>query len=939
MIKHKKKKRKKGKIKEGFTLIEILAAVTILGLLSIVAVVSVNRIIQKAKQNHYITAEDNLKIAGQSYVQQNRNSLPKTIGQKKRVYLKTLVEKNYIEPIKDYNDNECDLEKSYVQIFKYSQDDYSYIAYLDCPIYNSKDQLEKTVPNIEIILSEAENTKKAKAEITISSQEKLLSWSYIIYKDGKEVLNSGSMMISNYEKNISKTLNLSKYTPGKIKVVVTATNIYGQTTKATSQTVDYKDEQKPTCVIKEVDKETNPKPWTQEPKTITVGCKDGDGSGCTREEYTKTFKTTTDVGSIIIEDKSGNKTTCKVSVNVDTTPPECTIELDGTKGANNWYKTKDVKITLLTTDDHSGVGSYDLTTSQTPSYANKKTGSQSDTAGITWHGYVKDKVGNVNKCNSGNFKVDTTKPTCTITRNGITGNNGWYKTDPVTLTLKPDDNLSGVDQTGLSTSSNPTLGNKTTDTQSDIANVTWYGKVKDKAGNVSEVCNSGSFKVDTTKPTCSVSFSGTSGLNDWYKSNATVSLTTNDNLSNVEKYGLTTATSATYNSSKSNTQGDTASQKWNGYVMDYAGNTNSCNNTVKVDTQAPSCTISLSGTSGNNGWYKSNAVSITLNPSDSGPSGVGKTGLSTSSSPSLGSKTSDSQGDTAGVTWYGKVQDAAGNQSAVCNSGSFKVDTTDPTISWDTSEGPHNNSSGITVYTSCNDNLSGVASHTGSSSVGSPTTGTSKTHSCTDNAGNSSSTSRTFKVKTWGRHSSCGVELYKSCAHSECGIESYNECEDSTCGVKTYKTCAKAICGNKTCRTAACGEECKTTSTVTSYDKCGGWTGSWGPYSTTCGLFPIQSTITDGYQTSCIFHATSVICYGGSGSSCRRMDAKTCTICTENQNKSCAHKDCGYKECETASCGVKTYKTCEAPNCGVKTYVTCRTSGCGIEKYKECWHY
>lgn len=235
-------------------MVEILAAVTILGLLSIVAVVSVNRIIQKAKQNHYITAEDTLKIAGQSYVQQNRNSLPKTIGQKKRVYLKTLVEKNYIEPIKDYNDNECDLEKSYVQIFKYSQDDYSYIAYLDCPIYNSKDQLEKTAPNIEIILSEAENTKKAKAEITISSQEKLLSWSYIIYKDGKEVLNSGSMMISNYEKNISKTLNLSKYTPGKIKVVVTATNIYGQTTKATSQTVDYKDEQKPTCVIKEVDK-------------------------------------------------------------------------------------------------------------------------------------------------------------------------------------------------------------------------------------------------------------------------------------------------------------------------------------------------------------------------------------------------------------------------------------------------------------------------------------------------------------------------------------------------------------------------------------------------------------------------------------------------------------------------------------------------------------
>ena len=92
-------------------------------------------------------------MAGQSYVQQNRNALPKAIGQKKQIPLKTLVEKNYIEPIKDYSDNECDLENSYVQIFKYSQDDYSYIAYLDCPVYDSKEQLEKSgaLKSIEVM--------------------------------------------------------------------------------------------------------------------------------------------------------------------------------------------------------------------------------------------------------------------------------------------------------------------------------------------------------------------------------------------------------------------------------------------------------------------------------------------------------------------------------------------------------------------------------------------------------------------------------------------------------------------------------------------------------------------------------------------------------------------------------------------------------------------
>ena len=36
-------------------------------------------------------------------------------------------------------------------------------------------------------------------------------------------------MLPNYDKKVEKTLNISKYTPGKIRIVVTATNIYGQT--------------------------------------------------------------------------------------------------------------------------------------------------------------------------------------------------------------------------------------------------------------------------------------------------------------------------------------------------------------------------------------------------------------------------------------------------------------------------------------------------------------------------------------------------------------------------------------------------------------------------------------------------------------------------------------------------------------------------------------
>lgn len=555
--------------KKGFTLIEILAAVTILGILSIVAVVSVNKIIQKSKMNYYTTAEKNLEMAGQSYVQQNRSKLPKAIGQKVKISLSTLVNKNYIEPIKDYNDNECNLENSYVQVFKYSRDDYSYLAFLDCPVYDSKDQIQKGKPQITIVLTNPLSTKTAKAQISVTDSEKLLSWSYIVYKNGKEVLNSGNIMLPNYDKAIDKVLNISKFTPGEIKVVVTATNIYGLTTNKTSEILEYKDTSGPICIIKEEDKKTNPKPWTQEYRTITVGCDDGEGSGCTREEYTKTFKSTTDVGKIVIEDESGNKTNCEVSVNVDRTAPECTVTLTGTSGDNGWYKTKNVAVKLNTEDDHSGVGAYDLTTLTTASYNGNNNASQGNTSGIIWYGYVKDNVGNVNKCNSGSFKVDTQKPVCTVSLSGTIGTNGWYKSNNVSITLNPSDNLSGVSKTGLGTNSSPTLGSTTSGSQGNTTGITWYGKVKDAAGNVSDVCDSGSFKVDKSNPSCSISVS-TSGL----------TLTASDS-------GSSGVSSSSINGGGTSVSLGTGT--FNGSVIDNAGNSGSCSRTVVNKSSSPHC--------------------------------------------------------------------------------------------------------------------------------------------------------------------------------------------------------------------------------------------------------------------------------------------------------------------------------------------------------------
>ena len=97
--------------------------------------------------------------------------------------------------------------------------------------------------------------------------------------------------------------------------------------------------------------------------------------------------------------------------------------------------------------------------------------------------------------------------------------------------------------------------------------------------------DTGSNEDTTSDISCSISYSGTVGNNDWYVSDVTVNLTTSGNVSSK---GLTTSTTATYNNSTSATQSDTTGATWYGYVKDASGNTASCKgSTIKVDKTPP----------------------------------------------------------------------------------------------------------------------------------------------------------------------------------------------------------------------------------------------------------------------------------------------------------------------------------------------------------------
>ena len=303
-------------------------------------------------------------------------------------------------------------------------------------------------------------------------------------------------------------------------------------------------------------------------------------------------------------------------------------------------------------------------------------------------------------------------------------------------------------------------------------------------------------------------------------------------------------------------------------MSDEAGNKSTIDIVAQIDVKPPTCTNSGGSTS----WTNSSSTTIKGTCADTGGSLCVKNV----------SKTYNTDGTWSNQT-PGTVQDNAGNSTACASDRTIKRDTVDPVISWNTGSGPYNDSNGITVSTSCSDDRSGVASHTGSTSVGSPTSssGKSVTHTCKDNAGNSDSTSRTFKVRKYSAHSSCGLA---TCSDGDC------------CG---WKTCVATACGCKSPRYGCGKSQCGTTTNKsTSSDSCSYYSLS-GCSNCACSGFTSKNC--DGKYTPGLTSGATCTC------SCVDIFKATQANC-------CEHEDFGCK----------TYKTCSKGSC------------CG---YESCWHY
>ena len=114
--------------KHGFTMVELLAVITILGVLTYISIVSIQNVMKNAKEKYYKSQEESMNSAARNYTEKNRQHLPKINGQIVEIKLNDLVKEKYIDEVKNYDKQKCDYDASYVQIFYYNNE-YYYNSY------------------------------------------------------------------------------------------------------------------------------------------------------------------------------------------------------------------------------------------------------------------------------------------------------------------------------------------------------------------------------------------------------------------------------------------------------------------------------------------------------------------------------------------------------------------------------------------------------------------------------------------------------------------------------------------------------------------------------------------------------------------------------------------------------------------------------------------
>ncbi len=417
---------------KGFTLIELLVAITILGMILIIAIPQVNNIRDKNKTTKYEKYSETMLTSGKLYTDSYTEDM---FGNNKTgcydIPYRELKKKNLLKDIK-VDDIDCSggiTEDSFVRVTKLN-DEYVYDVSIACKDSSNRTVYSKILAKTgcdgnhpddvgpTITISKIDQWITGKTEmVKVSIQDNYgllenikIKYGWTTHSDGSGVTTYTTYNYKNKRNDgrtsaITAEFTMPQNKTGYYYFVVKPVDVrdaVGNYQTATFVSHPFKlDNTGPTCAG-----DDGSTVWTSSNRTITVQCADSH-SGCEKPSYSASYTSgTTKRSSLIIRDKLNNQTTCRYDVYVDKEPPTPpTGNIGSVRGSN---PTGSIQTAASgSTDTGSGVKEYRYViknSSSTPSKSEFTSTSKTFTrsCGTSYYAWAVavDNVGNVSEVKS-----------------------------------------------------------------------------------------------------------------------------------------------------------------------------------------------------------------------------------------------------------------------------------------------------------------------------------------------------------------------------------------------------------------------------------------------------------------------------------------------------------------------------------------------------------
>ena len=140
--------------RRGFTLIEILAVIIILGIIALIAIPVVSNYIVDSRKKTYYAHEKGMEEAAKSLtiecINGNENCFLPVNNNSNDIFLSELIEKGFTQRLQNPQGNGyCNEELSYVRVTNISSSDYDYQACLYCGDYVTESDKCVDIGNVE----------------------------------------------------------------------------------------------------------------------------------------------------------------------------------------------------------------------------------------------------------------------------------------------------------------------------------------------------------------------------------------------------------------------------------------------------------------------------------------------------------------------------------------------------------------------------------------------------------------------------------------------------------------------------------------------------------------------------------------------------------------------------------------------------------------------